>query len=209
MILKLTKHCHKAKSGTNHTHCIQENPYKTLDLAGWSNTDHNRQCRFSCKSKRLYKHALSLPLSNTHTSIYPNSHQSLLRFPKVRVLLQVSLEILKPLLQSAQWHESLCGVGHHLRLLHGKRRVVEETLQHFGRELHKRGDGRLAGGGHWRLLSQLSEGLHRDSDLGQVGLLEGQAPKLDLPISLAATCMNGGKSYRRGQLSQSMLRPTG
>ena len=162
--------------------------------------------------KALQTCPLSLSLSNTHThtSIYPNSHQSLLRFPKVRVLLQASLEILKPLLQSAQWHESLCGVGHHLRLLHGKRqRVVEETLQHFGGELHKRGDGRLAGGGHWRLLSQLSEGLHRDSDLGQVGLLEGQVPKLDLPISLAAACMNGGKSYRRSQASRSMLRPTG
>ena len=72
MILKLTKHCHKAKSGTNHTHCIQENPYKTLDLAGWSNTDHNRQCRFSCKSKRLYKHALSLSLSLKHTYTHIN-----------------------------------------------------------------------------------------------------------------------------------------
>ena len=109
--------------------------------------------------KALQTCPLSLSNTHTHTSIYPNSHQSLLRFPKVRILLQASLEILKPLLQSAQWHESLCGVGHHLRLLHGKRRsVVEETLQHFGGELHERGDGRLAGGGHWRLLSPAERG---------------------------------------------------
>ena len=161
--------------------------------------------------KALQTCPLSLSLKHTYT------HINLSKQPPVFITISKSKDSAASVFGNsqttsalAQWNESLCGVGHHQCLLHGKRRrIVEETLQHFGGELHKRGDGRLAGGGHWRLLSQLSEGLHRDSDLGQVGLLEGQVPKLDLPISLAATCMNGGKSYRRGQPSQSMLRPTG
>ena len=40
-----------------------------------------------------------------------------------------------------------------------------------------------------------------------MGLLEGQVPKLDLPVSLTAACTNGGKSYRKSQPSQNMLRP--
>lgn len=83
--------------------------------------------------------------SSFERTTHRNTRTRSLRFPKVGILLQSSLEADVPVLERRQRHIRLAGIALHLRLRCGETgRIVEEVLEHFLAKLHV-GDGTLRG----------------------------------------------------------------